>query len=252
MPAYNVRTLERLRYGVNYLADNFHSHNRLILTPEEFIAGFIDPEHVPVLRAAQELVGGLGVSSQKIKISGTATTLWFQTNFTGASLLPMPQYVENGLTRHAPETLRNRITQWVDARVETGRMFGDAIDALDWLYQSAGNAAAAMLMFPAIPVLLMQGEDAVGYYAKVTQSMRETKNIGVMPKVAPEVRARLVQVSSFLLACTLVEYKHAGDIPEIIPAHTAVLHPSGIVNNTQLNLFLSEGYNSTQPVASFR
>lgn len=208
MAVFSWRTMDDIKNAVSTYAQRLLSGSVNIMPPDEFIAAFIEPEHVASLRQTQQLVGFVGNTLTHMKLWTSNRMLAATYCSFGGDEPPiiLPRYISSGLTRHCPEDVRMRITNWLDERYRLGRMFGDAWDAIYWLNDNCGNAAAMAVMFPALPSLLKtSAPDAEGTKAKRAQRIASAKSFGTLPKLPREVKMRMMECSDLMLTVSMLE-----------------------------------------------
>ncbi len=208
MASLHWHTLDAIKTSIQNYAARLLSGSACILSPDDFVAAFIERDHIPVLKQVQELVGMVGnvssvtrfVTSDGVHLNGHCA---FANN---APPIILPHYVRNGLAPTAPDDVRSRIQNWVDERYRLGRMFGDAWDAINWLNDNCGNAAAIAVMFPALPTLLKNADsDPDAAIVKKAQRIASAKSFGSLPKLPREVKARMIECSDLILTVSMLE-----------------------------------------------
>lgn len=215
MAVFTWRTLDDIKGAIALYAQRLLSGSVFILPPEEFIAAFIEPDHVGPLKQTQDLVGFVGNTTATLKLWTTDKIETRAGCAFGSSQPPiiLPHYVSNGLTRHAPETVRTKVQNWLDERYRLGRMFGDAWDSIYWLNDNCGNAAAISVMFPALPSLLKTAApDAEATNAKRAQRIASAKSFGSLPKLPREVKVRMMECSDLMLSVSMLEAPASFDV----------------------------------------
>ena len=208
MAVFTWRTMDDIKSAVGVFANRLLSGSVYIMPPDDFIAAFIEPDHVAPLKQTQDLVGFVGNTSAGIKLWTSDKVQTLAACAFGGSQPPiiLPHYVTNGVTRHCPDDLRSRIQSWLDERYRLGRMFGDAWDAIYWLNDNCGNAAAMSVMFPALPSLLKtSAPDAEATNAKRAQRIVNSKSFGSLPKLPREVKVRMMECSDLMMSVSMLE-----------------------------------------------
>lgn len=208
MAVFTWRTMDDIKGAVSIYAQRLLSGSVFILPPDEFIAAFIEPDHVAPLKQTQDLVGFVGNTTATMKLWTSDKVQTFASCTFGTNEPPiiLPHYVSSGVTRHAPDAVRSKIQNWLDERYRLGRMFGDAWDSIYWLNDNCGNAAAMAVMFPALPSLLKtSAPDAEAVNAKRAQRIVGAKSFGSLPKLPREVKARMKECSDLMLSVSMLE-----------------------------------------------
>jgi hypothetical protein len=244
MTIFNSTTMDTIEGAVKTLAGKIYTSQALMLTNEEFIEAFIDPEHRAILKTTAELVGSvggdIGTGIQLLSPKGSLRTM---AHYSGGAPIIVPLYVgKSGVGRWANPELAERITSWVSERIRIGMLFGSAIDALRWLNNSVGNAGAMKVMFPAFPAVLAYAAsdkvaDPNGLYieddrlAKRALNIANAKAFRTLPKLPPNVRNQIADVSALLLTATLME--GGADVLEGIPHKGAAIMSVGLADTNE-------------------
>ena len=127
--------LDAMRESIRNRARRLFNTNDLELSSSEFIAAFINPDHIEALTQVQEIVGQVGNSWCNIDLQakysdGTSELLNFSVTFESKPPIILPRYVSSGLQISAPPDICEKLNTWVVERVRLGKIFGDAFDAL--------------------------------------------------------------------------------------------------------------------------
>jgi hypothetical protein len=251
MPVYAFRMINDMHESLRRLAEQFYMHTQLALTPDDFIAAFIAPEHVTKLKEVQDLIGASGMSSTSTSLyasGGHACKVYVQ--FYGTSPVILPQYVRNGLQPTCPEELRERITTWVDQRLEYGQAFGDTIDAISYLNDECGDLRAMSLMLPCIGAIMANvSDDGESPVVKRARKLSEQTRFGRLPSLPPPVKQRLGEISALVNATTLVK----DAVAPHRDAGTALLQFNNTAAPVRANMFWTGEHTSgsAYPTASF-
>lgn len=249
MPVYTYRMMEKLNASLSSMAATMFSKMPLIITGEEFLAAFVDPDHVPMLKQVQEIC--------RPAVSGYAHTVLHgedgeQVNVTlqfgGTAPVILPQYVRHGLQPTCPQNVREMITSWVAERIRLGRAFGDAQDALAYLNDNCGDVEAMTIMLRCLPTI-MAGISADGESKtnKKAQKLTSIKRFGALPRVHRQVTQRLAEVSAIVSSTTLMQ---EAPIPTV-PRHAASFSATNVSNSGRFNIFYLDGPMQKAPPASF-
>lgn len=201
MAVFKFRPMDEIINEVRTIAGRLLNEHVLRLKPEEFIAAFVKPEHVDVLRTTESIVGRVGdmYVMTNIIASGVHAKVYISFSYSSPPII-IPSYASEGYRDTAPWEVVDKIVKYVDERVRIGRMFGDAIDALHYLNNNCGNAAAMSVLFPALPSII----DAIDPNPDSTTKKRakrivEAKSFGSTPKLPPEVKARMFECSNLIM-----------------------------------------------------
>lgn len=204
---------------LNGMGQALLSEHDLILSPKEFIPSFIRADHLPLLTQVHDMVGAVNSGSHSIKLRAYDGTLHSLNGTFAASTPPtlIPDYVSQGLLEDAPHEVSQKFQDWLDERVRIGNMMGDAHDAIDWLNEECGNAAAFAVMFPAITTLLskcqghVEGEDSSEQ--KRARKIANSRSFGALPTLTREVKARLAAASDLVLNAAMLPQPKPINIP---------------------------------------
>ena len=211
MAVFKFRTMDALKASIKSISGRLLDHHIITLTPDEFIAAFIRPEHVDVLKTTQSIVGNVGDSYFTTRVSSANIYVHF-----GQSKPPiiLPQYVRDGYRDTAPWEVVDKLIKHIKERVRIGRMFGDAIDALHYLNDNCGNAAAMAVMFPALPTIMQVADpNPESTSAKRAHKLVEAKSFGTLPKLPREVKARMIECSNLITNTLMIEPAPVKEIP---------------------------------------
>lgn len=207
MAVFTFKALDTIMTGVRHLAARLTETSNLVLTPDEFITGFIDPQHVEPLMTTQRLVGHVGYSMADFNhdtIAGTQFTL--RCSFGGSSSpIIIPSYVKKGLQPTAPEDVRAKIQSWLEERARIGELFGDALDAVNYLNDHCGNQGAFMALFPALPTVFKVGARGDQKAEARAKKMSESTSLTGLPRLPVEVKRRINECSEVLMNLTMVD-----------------------------------------------
>lgn len=211
MSVFNYKRLSSVSDSLRAMARRFYGATALSLTPDEFIAAFISPEHVPTLRTVQEIVGFVGsTSATTVLLTSGGIALETYVSFGGTPPIILPLYMRAGIQPTCPDDVRAKIEGHADERYRMGCAFGDALDALTWLNDECGNAAAMAVMFPALTtVMASTSEDADNAEVKRARKLSQAKSFGSLPRTTPAQKQRLMEVSAIVNSMTLM-----ADVPE--------------------------------------
>lgn len=210
MTVYSYPTMAALSNALSDVASGFFSRMPLILTPDEYISAFIQPDHVSKLREMEQLVGFTGSLGSYATIESAAGNRGEVTvNFGGRPPVILPQYVRYGMQPTCPDDVRMKIEAWFDERIKLGAAFGDAYDALRYLNEYCDRAETMALLLPCFPYLLSKTtagtEKQEQRKLKRAQALQSKKSVGRMPKIPRHVKDRMQEVSSVVSSFSLME-----------------------------------------------
>lgn len=208
MSVFTLNTITDLTGQVRVLANRFTNAHPLTITAREFIDGFIQPDHVPVLKQTEEICGRIGNTSSVSFFTETANRNGFRVvvSFAGEAPIIIPDYVRNGLRADAPADIRSKIQDWVEHRFNYGVLFGDAVDALFFLNEVCADARSMTVMLPILPTLMRNiNAEADSRTAKRAKRLAELKSVGSLPILPRAVTQRLQDISHLMTAVNMIE-----------------------------------------------
>lgn len=235
MAVFSPRAISDFDAALRRMASTFFDKTKLVLSGDEFIAAFIQPDHVPKLKEVQELVGFAGASFLNTTLFDSAGTGYsVQLMFTGSAPVIVPQYCGKGTQPNAPASVNAKLTEWLDERAKMGAAFGDTIDAMNFLNTACGDAQAMSLMLPCLPTIMGQvSDDAANRTVQRARKLTDIKSFGKLPALPPEVRRRLMEVSAIVNSVTLM----LDAAPVEAPRHAATVSVQQIKNNPRRDMF---------------
>lgn len=216
----NTRRIEDLRTAIKWRANKYINATKLILTGDEFIDAFINPEHVDVLRKTQELTGPIGSryyhsSSYRRDLHGVGQIGILSLNFQGNPPIIIPNYIEsNGVAVTAQQEIVAKIANYVAERNRIGHMFGLSYKIVHWLAQNCKDLRAARTLFPALTLIMKDAypePNSAGYrQAEKLQQASASENL---PMLERERKNKFIEASNLLVATTLLpsEVSHPRD-----------------------------------------
>lgn len=208
MGVLTPNTMADLGHQARRLAANFFLTRPLTITAEEFISGFIDPEHVPILQQTEEICGRIGnTSATTIDVrTSKQNGLNLTVSFHGEAPIIIPNYVGNGLRPTAPAELRQKFQVWIDERWDYGCMFGDVCDALEFFNVVCADAKALTVMIPILPTLMRNiTVEADSRTSKRAKRLSELKSVSSLPSLPRAVTKRVQDVCHLMTAANLIE-----------------------------------------------
>jgi hypothetical protein len=203
--------LQGMRDSIHNRARRLFYTNDLDLSSYEFIAAFINPEHINALTQVQDIVGSVGNTWCHTEIyanygGGLVERVSFNVTFERNPPIILPRYVHTGLQPSAPTDIIEKINVWVLERLRLGKIFGDAVDALSWLNNNCKDIRAMRAMFPALPVLLRDvATDEKSAAARMAIKLDSSKGVTTLPTLPREVRDRILEASNLINTTTLLD-----------------------------------------------
>lgn len=235
MAVFSPRAMSDFDAALRRMASTFFDKTRLILSGDEFIAAFVQPEHVDKLKEVQALVGASSqpyLNTTLFDSAGTAYSVHLA--FTGSAPVIIPQYCGKGTQPNAPAAVNAKLTEWLDERAKMGAAFGDVIDAMSFLNTACGDAQAMSLMLPCLPTIMGQvSDDAANRTVQRARKLTSITSFGKLPALPPEVRRRLMEIAAIVNSVSLML-----DAPALeAPRHAALVSVQQIRNNPRKDIF---------------
>lgn len=235
MPVYSYKMIETLSQSLEHMAGLMFEKTPLVLSGEEFLKAFVDPEHIVMLKQVQEMCRpGLHSYASTTLHSVDGETLSIHVTFIGSAPVILPQYVGSGLHPNCPDDIRNKIDTWIVERINLGRAFGDANDAIIYLNDNCGDVEAMALMLPCLPsVMANVSSDGENKVVKRAQKLATIKRFGKLPRIPREVTQRLSEVSAIVNAVSMMK-----DAPDVsADRHSALFKMTRVKGSTRTNIF---------------
>jgi hypothetical protein len=242
--------MDQFKTSLQSLAALMFTRSPLILSDDEFLAAFIEPSHLPMLKEVQEMCRpGLSAMAYTMMTSAEGDGMQMQIQFGVSAPVILPQYIRHGLQPTCPQAVRDKFDAWMAERVNFGRAFGDAHDALEYLNDNCGDVEAMTLMLPCLPSIMSNtSEDGDSKAVKKAQQLTSIKRFGKLPRIPRQVTQRLSEVSALINATTLMKDAPVPDIKR----HYASFSLKELTASTRTNIFYQNAEpNTPVPVASF-
>lgn len=208
MPLMTPNMLSNLHHQVRNLYSNMLLTNPLIVSDDEFISMFVNPEHVDVLKQTESLVGPIGTKQMTARYTFEAEQIvhgFIHVGFHQKPPIIIPDYAGHGLTPEAPVELHDRVYEWAKWVYEINCKFGDITDALSWLNVNTESWDAVRTMLPILPVLLKNTDtDPDSVVQKRAARLQARPNVRGLPRLPREVKERLIDCCNTALAATLI------------------------------------------------
>ena len=246
MTVFSSRISAQLKESVIALGVKMFSHSPLMLTGDEFIAAMIDPDHVSKLKEVQELVGHFGNSSTSLTFAidqAGGATIHLYVQFIGKPPIILPHYAKR-LQPTCPDNIIGKINAWADERYRLGCMFGYAIDAIDYLNEECGDARAMKLMLPALVTIMASNSDwEEDRMVKRGKKLNEAKGFGSLPRLTPDQRQRLKDVSALINVAAMLKdnvfdiFDKSDEGNAVISANTQYKTSASLQGSTVRNAF---------------
>ena len=246
---FDYRKLSDITNAARDMVRKIMPYMALQLSAQEFIAGWINPEHTAALNTTMSLIGHVGDT-------GTGTKLYLPdgNNITvsvdfGQNIPPiiLPRYVKDGLQPTCPDDLREKITSWVTDFADIAAKLRDVQVALEFLNTRCGDTAAFALALPCLPHLMLSAFTNVDSREhKAAMRLREITKFGRLPSLLPEQRTRLRDISALVMSATLTDGQPT--IYNKARKGDAVIGSSGVHNFSSQNrheTVFADGYGDT-------
>ena len=249
MPVYLYRTMNLLQESLKSVAEEFFSTMYLKLTHEEFLAAFINPDHIAKLQEVQELTGFIGGSK-------TATLLHCRDgagavapaiDFVGLPPVILPRYIVNGVQPTCPQDLFDKIHDWSDQRYEIGRALGLVSNALQWLNDNCADTASMSTLLPCFPMLLARTDTREdSRTAKAAAKLASSNRVGTLPKMPRAMKNELQAASALVSSVVLIGDAQksdpvAGDVILSASIYAARTRPPQSVALTMMDTSFGQG-----------
>lgn len=249
MPVYSYRMIESLNSSLSSMALTLFNKTPLILGADEFLAAFVNPDHVPTLKQVEEMCRPAHVTWAKTTLTTEdGESLEMQIQFIGKSPVILPEYVRYGMQKTCPQVIKDKIATWVSERVNFGRAFGDVTDAITYLNNTCGDVEAMALMLPCLPTIMAGlSTDGDSKAVKRAQKLTSVKRFGKLPRIPRQVTQRLAEASALVNAVTLMQDAPA---PAMV-RFDACFSATTMSNMRRTNIFYENVENVPVPVASF-
>lgn len=206
MPVFRMNVLSELDTALTKIAEKFFNKTALILSPDEFIDAFVWPEHLPILREAQSIVGSVGSTSTVTSIAPINMDYQLKGSlaFYGVPPVPLPLYVQTGMQPNASVATAHKIRSWAADRLKFGAAFGTVRDAIGTLNEECGDTRAMSLCLPCLPQLLAEtSDDPDNYLVKRARRLAQRSNVPKLPRLSPSTKASLLEASSMVQAAAM-------------------------------------------------
>jgi hypothetical protein len=249
MTVYSYRTIELLSSSLNTMASTMFSKTPLILGGGEFLEAFVDPNHIPMLKQVEEICAPPNTGWAQTSLqTEDGESLDMQVQFVVKAPVILPQYVRYGLQPTCPQHLKDKISAWVAERVNFGRAFGDALDAIYYLNERCGDVEAMSLMLPCLPAIMANiSTDGDSKVVKRAQKLTTLKRVGKLPRLPRQVTQRLAEASALVNIVTLTQ---DAPVPTAV-RYDALFAVRSMVNSRRINIFYHESPMQPTAIASF-
>jgi hypothetical protein len=198
-----MKMISTLEGSVRLLSDRMLKYMHVPLTPDEFVATYIRPEHVGVLHETEAACGFIGSTSGSL--ASGVDNLRLYVSFIGRPPIILPEYIKNEIQPDAPPEVVKRIRDFATQRVELGNKFGTAIDALYWLNGNCRDVNSFRVMFPALPALLNQlSDDPKSVTSKQAARLASVRNFAPLPAISQEGLQAMREASALLQAASML------------------------------------------------
>lgn len=236
MPVYSPKIMLDIKKSLESIAAHLTARTNLFLTGEEFIAAFVNPEHAPKLRDVQAMVGFVGSGSVHTNLyTSQDLKIRCYIGFRSNPPIILPRYVSNGIQPTCPPAIMEKLVEWADERYRIGCMFGDALDAIEYLNAESGDARAMAIMLPALVTIMAknstQEDDRM---VKRAKKINDSKGFGSLPRMTPVNRERLKEISALINMAAMLE---STPVPTLKNDGDGAVSLSTIPSSDRANIF---------------
>lgn len=250
MAVYSYRMIESFRSSLSSMAATLFSKTPLVLGADEFLAAFVAPDHISMLKQVEEICRPTVTAYAATTLqTADGERLTAPIAFVGKAPVILPEYVRHGMQPTCPQEIKDKIAAWIAERVNFGHAFGDVHDAIGYLNETCGDVEAMALMLPCLPSI-MAGLSADGdsKVVKRAQKLTSVKRFGKLPRLPRQVAQRLSEASALVNAVTLMQ--DANPPAQVrFDAHITV---SAIASSQRVSIFHQHTEsNAAVPLASF-
>lgn len=202
---FSVKQMEAMHDAMKKIISKIITPMKLVLTEQEFLEGFIYPDHIPKLQEATQLTGivavGGGHDFTAHSASGEELSMVRHSDFQARIMFPI--YVKKGLQPDAPALLRERFNDWIANRLLLSNAMRDVHGALDYLNDTCSNARVIRTLLPCLPLIvsMMYYNDNIGKVegsVKAADKIARATGSGGLPMLSREIKQRLQESSSIV------------------------------------------------------
>ena len=203
---FSFKQLDAMIIAMQKIIEMIVTPMKFVLTEQEFLDGFIYPEHLPLLKDATKLTGIVAPAGQFYFTARSAVgkELKLMRYSEQSARIMFPNYVNQGLRPDAPVALRERTATWIESRLMLSDAMRDVHGAIHRLNETCGSARAISTVVPCLPLIV-----SMMYYNEATRSKSESsikaankisqaKGSGGLPMMSRDIKQRLQEASSII------------------------------------------------------
>ena len=203
---FSFKQLDAMIFAMQKIVSMTVTPMKFVLTEQEFLDGFLYPEHLPLLKDATKLTGIVAPHGQFYFTARSAVgkELKLMRHSEQPSRIMFPNYVNQGLRPDAPVALRERLATWIESRLMLSDAMRDVHGAIHRLNDICGSARAIRTVVPCLPLIvsMMYYSDTTGSKAessvKAASKISQAGGSGGLPMLSRDVKQRLQEASSII------------------------------------------------------
>jgi hypothetical protein len=199
---FSDKQLNALNMAMTKVVEKIITPMQMVLTEEEFIDGFIYPDHIDKLREATRMTG---ISAPVGAFQFTAHApdgeeVKLQRYGNGTRDFMLPIYVSQGLRQDAPAGLRERLGEWIVNRLAIGNAMNEVHGAVNTLNYCCTSARTIAVLVPCLPLLvsMMYYSDNTGKTEasiKAADKLEKPGTMAGMPLLSRDDKNKLLDAS---------------------------------------------------------
>lgn len=208
MPAFAHKRYHAIRNIIEQMADKFNDMFPCPVTEAEVEEMITRPEDRPILRQAIEILNPeRTASTHHIALHFRTKEHQYQEavmySKDGFSFL-VPHYIRQSRNAYVPNTspVTERITKWIDERIQRGREWGLVRDTYDYLNNVCESPQQMRFYFPGIVTLMVNSKDE--QVVALANKLRTTKAPTNYLSLSREQKEALSQVNATLAMVQLL------------------------------------------------
>jgi hypothetical protein len=199
----------QVRQALQTRANNWFKANPIRMTAAEYMAAFINPEHIAPLEQVREIVGDVSSTyhsaSLYAMLGDKPTKVSLSISFNRRAPTILPRYTAEQFSPTCPPELRRRFEVDVQRRIRDGYSFGTAWDCLEWLNGECKSTHALAFLFPALPILLRDTDtNEESATTKLAFKLDGLSKAPALPAIPREVKQRALELSELVSATSLL------------------------------------------------
>ena len=202
---FSAKQMEAMNEAMKKIISKIITPMKFILSEQDFLDGFIYPDHIPKLQEATQLTGIVaprgGYTFTAHSASGEELFIIRHSDLQARIMFPI--YVKQGLRPDAPAPLRERLNDWIANRLLLSNAMRDVNGALGYLNDTCSNARVIRIILPCLPLIvsMMYYNDNTGKAVgsvKAADKIARATGSGGLPMLSREIKQRLQESSSII------------------------------------------------------